>query len=34
MRLFNKNFYRFLLGFITVIAATLALILIVGTQTA
>ncbi len=30
MQIFNKNFYKFVFGFITVIAATLALVLIVG----
>lgn len=30
MKLFNKNFYTFVFGFITIIAATLALVLIVG----
>jgi hypothetical protein len=30
MKLFNKNFYKFLLSFVAVIAATLVLVLIVG----
>jgi len=30
--MFNKTFYRFLFGFLTVIASTLILILIVGSN--
>jgi len=30
MKLFNRNFYRFLFGFVAIIAGTLALVLIVG----
>jgi hypothetical protein len=30
MKLFNKNFYKFLFSFVAVIAATLVLVLLVG----
>jgi len=30
MRLFNKTFYKFLLSFVAVVAATLTFVLIVG----
>ncbi len=30
--MFNKTFYRFLFGFLAIIAATLALIIIVGSN--
>jgi len=30
MRLFNKTFYKFLLSFVAVVAATLAFVLVVG----
>jgi len=30
MKMFNKNFYKFLFSFVTVIATTLVLVLLVG----
>lgn len=32
MKLFNKTFYKFLFGFLTIVVCTLAVILVVGTQ--
>lgn len=34
MKLMNKNFYKFLISFIAVIAATLVLVLLVGAVSA
>jgi len=32
MKLFNKNFYRFLFSFMAIIAGTLIIVLLVGSQ--
>ena len=33
MKLFNKNFYKFLFGFLGVLSVTLLIVIIVGSKT-